>query len=174
MKDQTNHFQGGAKSTQQIWFSLQEQDDNAVWKPEDFHHICAHGKGGKRGSGKIGKHRVGYCAAYHLTDLPSILSDEKLQQLDPHVSRGICCQTWNARQFCEGQFRCKVHRPICSISKDLAKYRARRRWVSHTHAGHTFPTAFTTPREHQAWMWNTRDDGHTPNGKSNNYTHISS
>ena len=29
MKDPTNHFQGGAKSTQQIWFSLQEQEQEA-------------------------------------------------------------------------------------------------------------------------------------------------
>ena len=41
--------------------------------------------GGKRGKARIGQFGVGFCSSYHLTDVPCILSGERLQMLDPHV-----------------------------------------------------------------------------------------
>ena len=61
--------------------------NNASFSPQDFENITQLGAVQKRTSNKsqIGRFGLGFNSVYSLTDLPSILSDDVVLFLDPHV-----------------------------------------------------------------------------------------
>jgi len=60
--------------------------NDATFSSKDFDSICRLGVGGKRdASRKIGRFGLGFNSVYNYTDLPSILSDDVVLFLDPHV-----------------------------------------------------------------------------------------
>jgi len=60
--------------------------NDAQFSSKDFESICRLGVGGKRDqTRKIGRFGLGFNSVYNFTDLPSILSDDMVLFLDPHV-----------------------------------------------------------------------------------------
>ncbi|CAK0875091.1 unnamed protein product [Prorocentrum cordatum] len=60
--------------------------NDACFSERDFESICRLGVGGKREAArKIGRFGLGFNSVYNFTDLPSILSDDVVLFLDPHV-----------------------------------------------------------------------------------------
>ncbi|CAE8605766.1 unnamed protein product, partial [Polarella glacialis] len=60
--------------------------NDSKFSSKDFQSICRLGVGGKREeSRKIGRFGLGFNSVYNFTDLPSILSDDMVLFLDPHV-----------------------------------------------------------------------------------------
>ena len=61
--------------------------NNATFSDEDFSNICkVAGETKKRNPLKTGRFGVGFCALYHLTDLPSFISRRFFTIFDPHTS----------------------------------------------------------------------------------------
>ena len=61
--------------------------NNATFSDEDFENIClVAGETKKKDPLKTGRFGVGFCATYHLTDLPSFISRKKFTMFDPHTS----------------------------------------------------------------------------------------
>ncbi|CAJ1339166.1 unnamed protein product [Effrenium voratum] len=61
--------------------------NDAIFTEQDFEAICRLGVGGKRGSSeRIGRFGLGFNSVYNLTDLPSVLSQDMVLFLDPHVT----------------------------------------------------------------------------------------
>ena len=61
--------------------------NNAVFSDQDFDHICQlAGETKLKDPTKTGRFGVGFCATYHLTDLPSFISREYFTMFDPHTS----------------------------------------------------------------------------------------
>ena len=61
--------------------------NDATFSDEDFDNICrVAGETKKTDPLKTGRFGVGFCATYHLTDLPSIISRRSLAMFDPHTS----------------------------------------------------------------------------------------
>ena len=61
--------------------------NNATFSDEDFDNICIlAGETKKIDPLKTGRFGVGFCATYHLTDLPSFISRRYFAMLDPHTS----------------------------------------------------------------------------------------
>ena len=59
--------------------------NNAKFTDEDFHNLAAVGGAHKLDSAvKTGRFGIGFCGVYKITDLPSIVSGDKLVILDPH------------------------------------------------------------------------------------------
>ena len=60
--------------------------NNSVFSPEDFENIRRIEEGTKLADPtKIGQFGLGFCSVYQLTDVPSILSANKLVVFDPHM-----------------------------------------------------------------------------------------
>eukprot|EP00929_Paragymnodinium_shiwhaense_P112869 TRINITY_DN8112_c0_g3_i1.p1 TRINITY_DN8112_c0_g3~~TRINITY_DN8112_c0_g3_i1.p1 ORF type:complete len:4071 (+),score=984.48 TRINITY_DN8112_c0_g3_i1:367-12213(+) len=60
--------------------------NDSTFSSKDFESICRLGVGGKRSaSAKIGRFGLGFNSVYNFTDVPSILSDDVVLFLDPHV-----------------------------------------------------------------------------------------
>ena len=70
--------------------------NDSVFSDEDFANICELGGATKRCNPlKIGRFGLGFCATYHLTDVPSFVSRTQLTIFDPHRqyisgSPGLC------------------------------------------------------------------------------------
>ena len=61
--------------------------NNATFSEEDFDNICkVAGETKKKDPLKTGRFGVGFCATYHLTDLPSFVSRRFFTMFDPHTS----------------------------------------------------------------------------------------
>ena len=61
--------------------------NNAMFTDEDFDNICKVGRETKKYDPlKTGHFGVGFCATYHLTDVPSFISRKFFSVLDPHTS----------------------------------------------------------------------------------------
>ena len=61
--------------------------NNATFSDEDFDNICmVAGETKKNNPLKTGRFGVGFCATYHLTDLPSFISRKFFTMFDPHTS----------------------------------------------------------------------------------------
>ena len=61
--------------------------NNATFSDEDFENIClVAGETKKKDPLKTGRFGVGFCATYHLTDLPSFISRKFFTMFDPHTS----------------------------------------------------------------------------------------
>ena len=61
--------------------------NNATFSDEDFKSICTVAAETKRKDPlKTGRFGVGFCATYHLTDLPSFISRRFFTMFDPHIS----------------------------------------------------------------------------------------
>ena len=61
--------------------------NNAKLTPKDFENIMKLGGGTKKQDlGKIGRFGLGFCSVYHLTDVPSFVSGDKIVILDPHTT----------------------------------------------------------------------------------------
>ena len=61
--------------------------NNATFSDTDFDNICMlAGETKKTDPLKTGRFGVGFCATYHLTDLPSFISRRYFAMLDPHTS----------------------------------------------------------------------------------------
>ncbi|KAJ3361959.1 hypothetical protein GGF32_006836 [Allomyces javanicus] len=59
--------------------------NDAVFLAKDWRGILRIGAGGKQGDlMSIGKFGYGFCAVYHFTDVPSVISGSRFQQFDPH------------------------------------------------------------------------------------------
>ena len=59
--------------------------NDSVFSEEDFANICELGGATKRCNPlKIGRFGLGFCATYHLTDVPSFVSGTQLTIFDPH------------------------------------------------------------------------------------------
>ncbi|CAG8604907.1 35882_t:CDS:10, partial [Gigaspora margarita] len=74
ISDETNQWQGPA-----LWIY-----NDSEFTPYDFESIKKNCLGGKKDdSAKIGRFRIGFNCAYHLTDFPSIVSGEHIIFFDP-------------------------------------------------------------------------------------------
>ena len=61
--------------------------NNTVFSDEDFENITKLAGGSKQGKHlKIGKFGIGFCSVYHITDIPSFLSRDRLYIFDPTLS----------------------------------------------------------------------------------------
>ena len=61
--------------------------NNATFSDEDFDNICKVAGETKRSNPlKTGRFGVGFCATYHLTDLPSFISRKYFSMFDPHTA----------------------------------------------------------------------------------------
>ena len=61
--------------------------NNAVFSDQDFDHICQLAGQTKLDDPlKTGRFGVGFCATYHLTDLPSFISQQYFTMFDPHTT----------------------------------------------------------------------------------------
>lgn len=61
--------------------------NNATFSDEDFDNICkVAGETKKSDPLKTGRFGVGFCATYHLTDLPSFISRKYFSVFDPHTA----------------------------------------------------------------------------------------
>ena len=61
--------------------------NNATFSDEDFDNVCkVAGETKKSDPLKTGRFGVGFCATYHLTDLPSFISRRFFTMFDPHTS----------------------------------------------------------------------------------------
>ena len=61
--------------------------NNACFKEEDFQNITKLAGATKEGKAlKIGKFGVGFCSVYHITDIPSFVSADRLVIFDPTIS----------------------------------------------------------------------------------------
>ena len=61
--------------------------NNAVFTNDDFDNICElAGASKKSDPTKIGRFGIGFCSIYHLTDVPSFISDNYFTVFDPHMS----------------------------------------------------------------------------------------
>ncbi|KAJ3374412.1 hypothetical protein GGF31_007932 [Allomyces arbusculus] len=59
--------------------------NDAVFSAKDWRGILRIGSGGKKDDTvSIGKFGYGFCAVYHFTDVPSVISGPMFQQFDPH------------------------------------------------------------------------------------------
>ena len=60
--------------------------NNSMFSDEDFENICKiAGETKKEDVTKIGRFGLGFCATYQITDLPSLISRDRVIFLDPHV-----------------------------------------------------------------------------------------
>ena len=60
--------------------------NNKTFSDQDFDNICElEGATKRRNPTKIGRFGVGFCAVYHLTDVPSFVSRSRLVMLDPQT-----------------------------------------------------------------------------------------
>ena len=60
--------------------------NDKTFSDQDFDSICElEGATKRRNPAKIGRFGVGFCAVYHLTDVPSFVSRSRLQLLDPQT-----------------------------------------------------------------------------------------
>ena len=61
--------------------------NDATFSDEDFDNICkVAGETKRKDPLKTGRFGVGFCATYHLTDVPSFISRKYFTMFDPHVS----------------------------------------------------------------------------------------
>ncbi|KNE62755.1 hypothetical protein AMAG_07941 [Allomyces macrogynus ATCC 38327] len=61
--------------------------NDSIFSAKDWRGILRIGAGGKEGDlMSIGKFGYGFCAVYHFTDVPSVISGSRFQQFDPHES----------------------------------------------------------------------------------------
>ena len=60
--------------------------NNAVFSDQDFNHICELAAETKMNDPlKTGRFGVGFCATYHMTDVPSFISRRNFTMFDPHT-----------------------------------------------------------------------------------------
>ena len=61
--------------------------NNGIFTQNDFDNICElAGASKKSDPTKIGRFGIGFCSIYHLTDVPSFISDNHFVVFDPHTS----------------------------------------------------------------------------------------
>ena len=61
--------------------------NNAIFTQDDFDNICElAGASKKSDPTKIGRFGIGFCSIYHLTDVPSFISNNNFTVFDPHTS----------------------------------------------------------------------------------------
>ena len=61
--------------------------NNAMFTDQDFENICELAGGSKKSDPtKIGRFGIGFCSIYHLTDVPSFISNNHFIVFDPHTS----------------------------------------------------------------------------------------
>ncbi|KIO19357.1 hypothetical protein M407DRAFT_82900, partial [Tulasnella calospora MUT 4182] len=61
--------------------------NDSSFQPKDWDAICSISNSSKKGDERsTGKFGLGFCACYHVTDYPHVLSGEQLIILDPHKS----------------------------------------------------------------------------------------
>ena len=71
-----HHWQGPA-----IWFY-----NDKLMQESDFDNLlCINGEGKSNDVTKLGRDGRGFCSAFYLTDLPSVVSGDKLYMIDPHM-----------------------------------------------------------------------------------------
>ena len=71
-----HHWQGPA-----IWF----YNDKPMQESDFDNLLCINGEGKSNDVTKIGRDGRGFCSAFYLTDLPSVVSGDKLYIIDPHM-----------------------------------------------------------------------------------------
>ena len=60
--------------------------NNSVFSDEDFENLCELGGATKsKETDKIGQFGLGFCAVYNMTDVPSLVSRDRLVTFDPHL-----------------------------------------------------------------------------------------
>ncbi|KAG8900748.1 hypothetical protein FRC00_011484, partial [Tulasnella sp. 408] len=82
--------------------------NDSSFKPQDWTAIRSISNSSKKGDERsTGKFGLGFCACYHVTDYPHVLSDDKLLILDPHknIKSSSGCIAFSTRRSEPGSDR---------------------------------------------------------------------